>query len=987
VITKKIYIAVTLASWHWSSCESKLNVQTTQGAATSGCKGKKSAELCEVATNLSWSESSPQRSVNATAKWTISSSADLSSQKIQLYSDSSCTTTLGSAVDLSSVNSSSYLVTVSQYGTTVSFKIQSFTSTGKSGWSACSASMSFEEPLITPEPVTVSVPGGFYTSLQRVALTTKTKDATIYYTLDGTVPTAASTKYSAPVELKGRKVLKAVAIRKNISSIVFSETYQVVLRIKTNSETAFDWPVGSTKVTELSNGNIVVGIGAMDVDGVTDAGAVYLVNGDTGETISVLTGSSSGDQVGVKDVIEVAGGNFIVPVPQWSSGTSSSVGAITLVSGKTGLNGVVSAANSLIGTSSGDGLGSVKILGSGNLLVTAPNWDCVTTLGCASNVTDVGIVKVINPSNFPFGPITASGALVGSTSGDKIGYRASILNNSNAVVYSDFWDCTLGAGCSGTVTDVGAATWVDGSNGISGQVSVSNSLTGSSTGDGSMMSILALSNGNYVLGVPFWDCSIARGCAGSVVNVGAATWGDGAAGTSGFVSASNSLIGSSVGDSIGINGLTGLTNGNYIVNSPNWNCTVAAGCAGPVSFVGAATWRSGIAANPAVVTLSNSLIGRTSSDYVGQISTALKNGNYVIVSTGWDCSVANGCAGAVANVGAVTWGNGASGTSGYVAQSNSIVGSTTGDAVGGGYVTALENGNYVFASPQWDCQATLGCSGAVTAAGAVTWALGSGATSDVVSINNSLIGSTANDGVGTVLALVNSNYVVSSTNWDSLTGTGNVGAVTWGNGTTGTFGAVGPSNSLVGFSINDQVGLGGILALSNGHYVIGSTAWSCSTSRGCKDNMPNVGASTWASGTTASTGFIEASNSIIGSSFGDAIGLYSVDFKNGNYLLRSRMWDCSVQTGCDVQVTNAGALTIVDGTKSISMVLSAANSLVGSTASDLLGYGLTTNGLSNLSGGRLFLSTTYWSSAKTQNAGLAIILDSIPGLGGVIPKD
>jgi hypothetical protein len=166
----------------------------------------------------------------------------------------------------------------------------------------------------------------------------------------------------------------------------------------------------------------------------------------------------------------------------------------------------------------------------------------------------------------------------------------------------------------------------------------------------------------------------------------------------------------------------------------------------------------------------------------------LTNGNYVVRSSNWD-------SGTVQNVGAVTWGNGTSGISGVVSSSNSLVGSSASDNVGGG-VTALTNGNYVVRSSNWD-------SGTVTNVGAVTWGSGTSGITGVVSSSNSLVGSTANDAVGGtgVTFLTNGNYVVRSSNWDSGTVT-NVGAVTWGNGTSGISGVVSSSNSIVGQTAN-----------------------------------------------------------------------------------------------------------------------------------------------------------------------------------------
>ena len=55
--------------------------------------------------------------------------------------------------------------------------------------------------------------------------------------------------------------------------------------------------------------------------------------------------------------------------------------------------------------------------------------------------------------------------------------------------------------------------------------------------------------------------------------------------------------------------------------------------------------------------------------------TALSNGHYVVSSPFWDI-------GAVADAGAVTWGDGTSGVTGAVTVTNSLVGSQAGDQVG-----------------------------------------------------------------------------------------------------------------------------------------------------------------------------------------------------------------------------------------------------------------------------------------------------------------
>src|SRR5262249_25941184 len=171
-------------------------------------------------------------------------------------------------------------------------------------------------------------------------------------------------------------------------------------------------------------------------------------------------------------------------------------------------------------------------------------------------------------------------------------FELTVLSNGNYVVTSPLWD-------NGTATDAGAVTWGSGTTGIVGVVSSANSLVGSSTMDGvgtgtdGDLGVRALSNGNYVVASPFWDN-------GTAIDAGAVTWGSGTTGVSGLISSTNSLVGSSPGDAVGYHtfynpifdeadfvfGLTVLSNGNYVVTSPQWDNGAAADA-------GAVTWGSG----------------------------------------------------------------------------------------------------------------------------------------------------------------------------------------------------------------------------------------------------------------------------------------------------------------------------------------------------------------------------------------------------------
>ena len=258
-------------------------------------------------------------------------------------------------------------------------------------------------------------------------------------------------------------------------------------------------------------------------------------------------------------------------------------------------------------------------------------------------------------------------------------------------------------------------TWGNGTAGTVGAVSPSNSLVG--TGPSNELGrTIALSNGNYVVTTLYDN------------GVGAVTWANGTTGLTGVISASNSLIGSTPNDQIGCcgsynggygGGITALNNGNFVVASPYWND-------GTATQVGAVTLVDGTTGIIGEVSSSNSLTGTMASDEAGIVMTALSSSNYVVSSyynTG---------------PGAQTWGNGTTGITGHVSASNSLVGS-------GGIVTALSNGNYVVAYPNW-------ANGAATDVGLATWVDGSASSSGVVASLNSLVGSTTDDKVGAFTA-------------------------------------------------------------------------------------------------------------------------------------------------------------------------------------------------------------------------------------------
>lgn len=622
-------------------------------------------------------------------------------------------------------------------------------------------------------------------------------------------------------------------------------------------------------------------------------------------------GTSYGDTIAT-----LANGNIVVLDIDDNFGAASA-GAVYLYNGATG-----ALINSVTGTSASDQIGSgqgIKELTGGNFVISSPNWD--------GGATDVGAVTVISGTlgttvTGAGTTVTTSNSLHGTTASDQVGIgNVTTLSNGNFAVGSAFWD--------GGVVNAGAVTLVSGTTGqavadSSFVVSTSNSLHGTTANDQiGNNTTAALSNGNYVVTSQTWD--------GAAADVGAATLVNGTTGRAladslFVVSTSNSLHGSTASDQVGRGNITELTGGNYVVISQDWDDGGTADV-GAVTLVNASTGAA-FTGGSYTVSTTNSLHGSTASDAVGDQGVyALTNGNYVVASEFWD--------GVATDTGAATWGSGTTGIVGAVTSSNSIVGSTSDDRIAR-HITVLTNGNFAIRSEFWN--------GVVTDAGAVTW--GDGTTGhtlngvfEAVSATNSLVGTNAAfDRAGShgIQALTNGNYVVVSAAWDSP-GDVDAGAVTWMNGTTGLtttggIGAITTANSLHGTTTSDFAGLGGVTALTNGNYVVGSNMWD--------GPVTDSGALTLVNGSGANAGaavadslfVISTANSLYGTTASDQVGVgTSRELSNGNYVFSSINWD-------NGGTADAGAVTLIDGStgKGLldgSFVVSVNNSLVGTSAS------------------------------------------------------
>src|SRR5262249_49769059 len=127
--------------------------------------------------------------------------------------------------------------------------------------------------------------------------------------------------------------------------------------------------------------------------------------------------------------------------------------------------------------------------------------------------------------------------------------------------------------------------------------------------------------------------------------------------------------------------------------------------------------------------------------------TVLPNHNYIVDSNEWTNPNTP-----ASKAGAVTWGNGATGTAGMVSTANSLIGASSGDRIGlqldpstnfgvSGIVIIPGTSNVIVLSPQWTNRSTGGTNaGAITFVNGTTGLLVDGTAGGAVGATNSLIG-------------------------------------------------------------------------------------------------------------------------------------------------------------------------------------------------------------------------------------------------------
>ena len=149
-----------------------------------------------------------------------------------------------------------------------------FTSTAGDQGMVVPVTMTVTTTTATATP-TFSPAGGTYSTPQTVTIADATPGAAIYYTLNGTTPTTASTVYSVPLKVTPTATVKAIAVAPGyLQSAVGSAAYKL--------------PQAATPVLSVAAGTYTTPQSVSLTDTTTGAAIYYTTNGTTPTTASTL---------------------------------------------------------------------------------------------------------------------------------------------------------------------------------------------------------------------------------------------------------------------------------------------------------------------------------------------------------------------------------------------------------------------------------------------------------------------------------------------------------------------------------------------------------------------------------------------------------------------------------------------------------------------------------------------------------------------------
>ena len=184
-------------------------------------------------------------------------------------------------------------------------------------------------------PPAFAPPAGSYSAAQNVTLSSQTADAVIYYTADGSTPSASSTQYTAPIAVSKSETIHALAVSKTMgTSNVVSAAYVISPGASGNPS----FSLTGSPVTLAAGASAAATISVVPSSGFTgnvslscaimgNSGAANLPTCTVAEPAAITGAQSVNATIAVNSQASTNAGNYTMTV----DGTSGTMSASTTV--------------------------------------------------------------------------------------------------------------------------------------------------------------------------------------------------------------------------------------------------------------------------------------------------------------------------------------------------------------------------------------------------------------------------------------------------------------------------------------------------------------------------------------------------------------------------------------------------------------------------------------------------------------------------------
>ena len=315
------------------------------------------------------------------------------------------------------------------------------------GFTGGTGGLSSSQKILTWTYTTESVPPGFspvpgtYTSPQSISLSSATPDAAIYYTADGSKPTAAATRYTGPIQVKQSETINAIAISKSYGSSDVAKGGYIIQAIQLGGT----FSLNASQTTPVASGATATSnITITPANGFT--GVVTLSCAVTGPS-----GATDAPTCSVSQAMPIAGSSAVIAMLTMITPADTTPGSYTVA--VTGSSAGERATTTVQIIVTGPIVEPMFALGGSNISIPSPGGNATSVITITPSGGFTGSVAL---SCAVRGPIDAANAPTCSVSqsttvSDGSAVAATLIVNTQSGTIPGTYTVTI-SGSSGGVT-------------------------------------------------------------------------------------------------------------------------------------------------------------------------------------------------------------------------------------------------------------------------------------------------------------------------------------------------------------------------------------------------------------------------------------------------------------------------------------------------------------------------------------------------------